>query len=111
MKKILFKVLLALPLVFGQFVFAEDREVFEEIPPPPSVYDSDYALEPEVTIRKEETQLIEEYRVNGQLYMIKISPKNMPSYYLYKDAVEADWTSFDDPTAPMIVPQWVLFTF
>jgi hypothetical protein len=51
MKKILFKVLLALPLVFGQFVFAEDREVFEEIPPPPSVYDSDYALGPEVTIR------------------------------------------------------------
>ena len=74
-------------------------------------YDSDYVLEPEVTIRKEETQLIEEYRVNGQLYMIKVSPKNMPSYYLYKDDQGSDWTRHDSPEAPMIVPQWVLFTF
>lgn len=96
---------------FAQNIYADEREVFEEIPPPPSVYDSDYTLEPEVTIRKEDSKLIEEYRVNGQLYMMKVSPKNMPAYYLYKDAVGADWIRYDDPNAPMLVPQWVLFTF
>ena len=103
---------------FNRIEFWEDmphrihkREVFEEIPPPPSVYDSDYTLEPEVTIRKEDSKLIEEYRVNGQLYMMKVSPKNIPAYYLYKDAVGADWIRYDDPNAPMLVPQWVLFTF
>ena len=98
-------------LVISLNLYAEDREVFEEIPPPPSIVDSDYINEPEVTIRKEEDQLIEEYRVNGQLYMIKISPKNAPSYYLYKNHEQSDWVRHDDPTAPMIVPQWVLFTF
>jgi len=101
--------LASISLVFP--LSAEDRQLFEEIPPPPTTYDSDYVLEPEVTIRKEETQLIEEYRVNGQLYMIKVSPKNMPSYYLYKDDQGSDWTRHDSPEAPMIVPQWVLFTF
>ena len=92
-------------------LYAEDREVFEEIPPPPSIVDSDYINEPEVTIRKEEDKFLEEYRVNGQLYMIKVSPKNAPSYYLYKNSEAADWVRYDDPTAPMNVPRWVLFTF
>jgi hypothetical protein len=98
-------------LMISLNLYAEDREVFEEIPPPPSIVDSDYINEPEVTIRKEEEKFVEEYRVNGQLYMIKVSPKNAPSYYLYKSNVEADWVRYDDPTAPMNVPQWVLFTF
>ena len=92
-------------------LYAEDREVFEEIPSPPSIVDSDYINEPEVTIRKEEDKFLEEYRVNGQLYMIKVSPKNAPSYYLYKNSESADWVRYDDPTAPMNVPRWVLFTF
>jgi len=98
-------------LMISLNLYAEDREVFEEIPPPPSIVDSDYINEPEVTIRKEEDKFLEEYRVNGQLYMIKVSPKNAPSYYLYKNSESADWVRYDDPTAPMNVPRWVLFTF
>ncbi|MFK5894407.1 MAG: DUF2782 domain-containing protein [Pseudomonadota bacterium] len=36
----------------------------------------------EVTIRKEENRLIEEYRVNGRLLQVKITPKYGYPYYL-----------------------------
>lgn len=35
----------------------------------------DPSLEPEVTITEGKDETVEEYRVNGQLYMIKITPK------------------------------------
>ncbi len=36
----------------------------------------------EVTIRKEKDRMIEEYRVNGKLLQIKITPKHGYPYYL-----------------------------
>ncbi len=91
-------------------VMAEDTEVLENVPPPPSSIVSDYIGEPEVTIKKEGTKTVEEYRVNGQLYMIKVNPENMPSYYLYKNTSGGDWVRYNTED-PMIVPQWVIFSF
>lgn len=43
-------------------------------------------LEPTVTIRDEEDRQIEEYRLNGRVYMIKITPKKgIPYYYIDSD--------------------------
>ncbi len=43
-------------------------------------------LEPTVTIRDEEDRRIEEYRLNGRVYMIKITPKKgIPYYYIDVD--------------------------
>jgi len=89
---------------------AEETVILENVPSPPSSVDSDYYGEPEVTIKKEGTKTLEEYRVNGQLYMIKVNPENMPSYYLYKDSTGGDWARYDT-VDPMIVPQWVIFSF
>ena len=56
----------------------------EEIPIPPKVQDEQ--IEPTVTIREEEGRLIEEYRMNGQVYMVKITPRGgIPYYYIDTD--------------------------
>ena len=97
-------------LVIAFFAVAEDIEILENISPPPSSIDSDYIGEPEVTIKKEGTKTLEEFRVNGRLYMIKVNPDNMPSYYLYKDMSGGDWVRYNT-VDPMIVPQWGILTF
>lgn len=59
-------------------------EDVEEIPIPPKVQDEQ--IEPTVTIREEEGRLIEEYRMNGQVYMVKITPRGgIPYYYIDTD--------------------------
>lgn len=56
----------------------------QERPLPPKVQDEQ--LEPTVTIREEEDRRIEEYRLNGRIYMIKVTPKNgVPFYYIDTD--------------------------
>ena len=58
--------------------------VEEEEPLPPKIQDEQ--LEPTVTIREEEDRRIEEYRVTGRVYMIKVTPKNgIPYYYIDSD--------------------------
>ncbi|HMB58484.1 MAG TPA: DUF2782 domain-containing protein [Xanthomonadales bacterium] len=52
----------------------------EEQPLPPKVQDEQ--LEPTVTIREEEGEQIEEYRYNGQVYMVKVTPRVGVPYYL-----------------------------
>jgi hypothetical protein len=42
--------------------------------------------------------------------MMKVTPNNMPSYYLYKDTSGADWVRYET-VDPAIVPQWVILTF
>jgi len=91
-------------------VMAEDNELLDNIPPPPSSINSDYIGEPEVTIKKEGTKTLEEFRINGMLYMIKVNPDSMPSYYLYKDRSNGDWVRYNT-VDPMIVPQWVILRF
>ena len=59
-------------------------EAAEEMPLPPKVQDEQ--IEPTVTIREEEERLIEEYRMNGQVYMVKITPRGgIPYYYIDTD--------------------------
>jgi hypothetical protein len=58
--------------------------VVEEEPLPPKVQDEQ--LEPTVTIREEEDRRIEEYRMNGRVYMIKVTPEEgVPYYYVDTD--------------------------
>ena len=67
-------------------------------------------IEPEVTIREEQGRTVQEYRINGQLYMVKITPARGPAYYLMDTDGdgEFDQTTGEDP-ARIVVPQWILF--
>jgi len=56
----------------------------EDVPIPPKVQDEQ--IEPTVTIRKEEDRMIEEYRYDGQVYMVKVTPTGgIPYYYIDTD--------------------------
>jgi hypothetical protein len=79
-------------LCAGPLAAQEDLEKPPPIPPedgadvpiPPKIQGEQ--IEPTVTIREEEDRLIEEYRFNGQVYMVKITPKGgIPYYYIDTD--------------------------
>ena len=56
----------------------------EDVPIPPKVQDEQ--IEPTVTIREEEERVVEEYRMNGRVYMVKITPRGgVPYYYIDTD--------------------------
>jgi hypothetical protein len=69
-------------------------EVTEDEPLPPKIQDEQ--VEPTVTIRDEEDRQIEEYRMNGRIYMVKVTPKKgVPYYYIDSDGdgrLELDMT-------------------
>ena len=88
-------VLLTAGLAFTSAAFAQDSigelerpppipDATEDAPIPPKLPQEQ--IEPTVTIREEEERLIEEYRMNGQVYMVKITPKGgIPYYYIDTD--------------------------
>lgn len=85
---------------------------FAPAPPPPAPTGSEEDLQPEVTIIQRQDRTVEEYRVNGQLYMIKVTPKRGRPYFL----VDSDGNgNFDmqrvagpDLEPRMLIPSWVL---
>ena len=109
--------MLALPLLAPTWVAAADKvrpdnlEPLEDVPPPPKVSDGE-ALEgePQVTIRKKGADTIEEYRINGELYMMKVTPEHGVPYYLHKEDSDGAWLN-DGPSPPLSVPKWILFRF
>lgn len=55
-----------------------------DVPIPPKIQGEQ--IEPTVTIREEEDRRVEEYRLNGQVYMVKVTPKGgIPYYYIDTD--------------------------
>ncbi|MGW8464004.1 DUF2782 domain-containing protein [Pseudomonas sp. CLCA07] len=66
--------------------------------------------EPEVTIRTEGDKVIQEYRQNGFLYAIKVTPKGGKPYFLVRaDGTEANYIRSDQPD--MLIPAWEIFTW
>ena len=93
---------LLLLLLLAAPVFAAE-EPAAETPP------SDDAIEPEVTIVHKKEQTIEEYRVHGQLYMVKITPKKGVPYYLVDSDGDGDLeTRRNDLVPASAIPAWVI---
>lgn len=84
-------------------------EPLEDIPPP-SISAEENADEPVITIIKKENETIEEYRVGGQLYMLKITPNHGVPYYMHREDQEGAWIN-DGPNPPLSVPKWTIFRF
>jgi hypothetical protein len=80
-----------------------------EPPPPPPGYEPDPATEPQVTILKRGTDLVEEYRLNGRLYMIKITPSSGKPYYLIDNRGDGKFVRHDSYDSGARPPQWVIF--
>lgn len=87
----------------------KDLQPLPEAPPPPPPVDS--PLEPQVTIIKRGQETIEEYRVHGRLYMIKITPSHGVPYYLVDETGQGKFVRHDDLANPVKVPMWLLLEF
>lgn len=103
-------------LLVPSFVLAADPEenvpVFIDAPALPDPVESGEALEPEITIIRQEDATITEYRVNGNLYKVKVVPFVGPTYYLIDmDGDGQMERSTNDINQAIIVPQWVLFSW
>lgn len=80
-----------------------------DLPPP---VESGESLEPDITIIRKGKETIEEYRINNQLYMVKITPSVGPSYYLIDTDGDGNMdVRRRDIEKQMQVPQWVLFSW
>ena len=88
-----------------------NAQPLEEVPPPPKIVDGEaLEAEPQVTIRKKGKETVEEYSVNGQVYMMKVTPEHGVPYYLHKDDQEGGWVN-TGPVEPLSIPKWVIFRF
>ncbi len=101
-------------LLAGLLAFSAGALQAQDAPPPPaslSDQEGQEEIEPEVVIIQRKDKTIEEYRVNGQLYMIKVTPKNAPPYYLLdKDGDGTMETRTATELEPdIMIPRWVLF--
>ena len=98
-------------LLISNMSVAEETRILDDATPAASTFESDFTDEPEVIITQEGKRTLEEYRVNGRLYMVKVTPDGAPPYYLYKETLSGAWQIFDGPEEPLIVPQWVVLEF
>ena len=87
----------------------------EDIPEPPTLPDpveSGEAIEPQVTIIQRDDATIEEYRVNGVLYKVKVIPVVGPAYYLVDNDGDGQLESrVNDINRDIPVPQWLIFSW
>ncbi|MCY1350546.1 hypothetical protein D9M68_704700 [compost metagenome] len=67
------------------------------------------SAEPDVTIRQEGDRTIQEYRVNGFLYAIKVTPKNGKPYFLVRADGDSNYVRSDNPD--MLIPAWEIFSW
>ncbi len=87
-------------------------EPVPDVPPPPARVKSGEPLEPDIRIIRKKDATIEEYRVNGNLYMIKVIPVIGPPYYLMdQDGDGRMETNMSELRENFVVPQWVLFSW
>lgn len=96
-------------------VHAEAPPVVEQAPEPPvTVLSSDgledEGLEPQVSIIKRDDAVVQEYRMNGTLYMVKVTPVVGPAYYLIDSNGDGALNSRHNELDPgLVVPSWMIF--
>ena len=81
--------------------------------PPPTIADQGQAEpepEPEVRTVQKGDAVHQEYRINGRLYMVKVTPKIGPPYYLVDEDGSGQMKEAD-PTNRIVIPRWVLMRF
>lgn len=78
------RILIISPLLLPAICFADQDQKLAPVPEPPElpmpVQDGE-VLEPDITIIRRGKKTIQEFRRNGQLYMIRIKPDIGPAYY------------------------------
>jgi hypothetical protein len=89
----------------------KDLAPVPEPPPPPAGQELNPQMEPEVTIRQRGEEKVEEFRMGGKLYMMRITPKYGKPYYLVDDKGDGTFVRMDHLDSGVRVPQWVIHQF
>lgn len=112
------RLLISIPLLlFACAIAAQQPEPLPDLTPlpePPEIPDSvpeGETLEPEITVIEREEETVEEYRINGQLYMVKITPSAGLAYYLIDTDGDGRLETRTDNLQTPNIPQWVLFSW
>jgi hypothetical protein len=113
--KLMLLALLTLPTLAGAEPSAAPPRVASAPAPavdpaaPPTIGE-DTGPEPEVRIVQKGDNKIEEYRINGRLYMVKVTPSIGAPYYLMDEDGSGKLRTVD-PSQRVIIPRWVLLRF
>ena len=112
MRRILMTTLLG-SLLFSPALAADTQAERETPPPMPEQGVDGDALEPEVTIvPRKQGGRVEEYRLNGRLYAVKVIPATGKPYFL----VDGDGDGYlethrDELETQIMIPGWVLMSW
>lgn len=98
--------------VVSLFMSGNVWSVDSEVPQPPVIPQplvDGQSIEPEINIIQKEDRTVEEYRANGQLYMIKVTPTVGKPYYFIDTDGDGSLESKQFELQSDLVPNWVLF--
>ena len=107
MRKLFFIILIALSLP----VIAEPPAL-EALPAPvlPQTGPAGEDMSPDVRIIKKDDATIEEYRMNGLLYMVRITPAiGLPYYLIDADGDGKLESRYNNLEPGLMVPQWMIY--
>ena len=111
MRRLLASALFALPL-WAMAAPPAGSEPLPAIPPPPPGMEAfDAALEPQVTIVRNEKETREEFRANGKLYMVKVTPVVGKPYYLVDQRGDGNFVEADTIGPVTRPPMWVIHSW
>ncbi|MBL8470711.1 MAG: DUF2782 domain-containing protein [Rhodocyclaceae bacterium] len=117
-----FKAVLAVALCLAAHTamaqFKGQPSDLEPVPAPPDA-PADYqppepagaGTEPEVTIRQRGREKVEEYRMHGRLYMMKVTPAHGVPYVLVDEDGSGNMIRRDGIDSGLRVPMWTLRRF
>ncbi|SFH47814.1 Protein of unknown function [Nitrosospira sp. Nsp14] len=99
----------------------KDLRPLPEVPEPPALAlpapgvgdEDDPSLEPQVTITQRGEDKVEEYRINGRLYMIKVTPRVGLPYYLIDNQGDGTFSTHNSGGLDQNIrpPMWVIHQF
>ncbi|MDP1559662.1 MAG: DUF2782 domain-containing protein [Nitrosomonas sp.] len=115
MHRIIFLLLLSFTVtVTAQPDLPKDLQPLPELaepPPLPPDLELDPELEPQITIIQRGEDTIEEHRISGEIYMIKVIPRIGLPYYLVKNRGRGLHTHPGEPGSDVSPPMWKLLEF
>lgn len=80
----------------------------EPPPPPPGMIDGEEDLEPEVTITQRGEDTVEEFRIRGRLYMVKVTPPHGVPYFLVDQTGNGTLVPYQSALPTLSVPMWII---
>ena len=90
-----------------------------EAPPPPPIVEQDRSVESqvapraaeEVTVRTEGDQTIQEFRMNGKVFMVRVTPRHGRPYVMIDHNGDGSFQRQGTLDSGVRVPQWVVAEF